>query len=333
MVYLYKKLINGTPYFYLRLSTKIKNKVIVKDIAYLGNNPDKLEKKIDDLPQKYKEDIRKSYKNIKKTIESEYYLNRVEKIKSNEYIEYDKLKEIEAIKIHFNNKFLKLDKNTINESYKGFLINFAYNTTSIEGNTITLKEAEKLLRENFTPNNKELREVFDLQNTEKVFIYLLNERPNLNEQLIVDIHDMLVENIDNRLGYREHEIRVFKSHFETTPVKYIKTDMKILLDWYKEHKAKLHPLVLACIFHQKFEKIHPFADGNGRTGRMMLNYILLKNGYPPLIIRKSQRSTYLDSLAKGDKADLKNNDKKYFAALIEHCSNELIFSYWNNFLL
>ena len=241
--------------------------------------------------------------------------------------------KVEAIKEHFNKKFLKLDEKTVSEAYKNFLIDFAFNTTSLEGNTITLMEADRLLRENLTPKDKNLREVFDLQNTEKVFFEIINSIASLDNEFIVSVHDKLMENIDTRKGYRQHDIRVFKSAFEATPFVYVKADMGILLKWYRKYEDELHPLALAAIFHQKFEKIHPFSDGNGRTGRMLMIYILMKKKYPPLIIKKSRRADYLNALAKGNNVDLNNIEPKFYKELVNYIAEELDDGYWNNFMV
>lgn len=332
MAYIYKKLINGKPYYYLRISKRVKRKQVVKDIAYLGNNITEAKKKLDSL-KNYQKDIRKGYRNIKKVLESNYYLEKIkkQKLKKDDYLERELLEEVEAAKMHFNQHFLNFDPLTIHETYQHFLIDFAFNTTSIEGNTITLEETQKLLEEEILPKNKTLREIYDLQNTEKVFFWLLKEKPNFNENLIIKIHDKLLQNIDLRKGYRTQDLRVFRSRFKASPAKYISADMEILLEWFKENKNKLHPLVLVGILHHKLEKVHPFADGNGRTGRMVMNYILIKNNYPPLIIPKKKRHDYLDTLSNADKTDLKNKDPKYYKELINYLAKELISSYWNNF--
>tara|TARA_Y100000034_G_scaffold136048_1_gene210491 strand:- start:6114 stop:7112 length:999 start_codon:yes stop_codon:yes gene_type:complete len=330
MVYIYKKTIHGKSYYYLKISKRIKDKVITKDIAYLGNDPSKIEKNLDSLESKYSKEIRKSYINIKKFIQGEYYLNKVikSKLKKDPYFNKE---QVEAIKLHYNQNFLKIHKLTQKETYENFLIDFAFNTTSLEGNTITLSETNRLLKENLTPKNRTLREIYDLQNTEKVFFEVLNSKKEISHDFIIKIHDDLLENIDKRKGYRIHDIRVLKSNFKATSFKYIKTDMDILLKWYHTNKKKLHPLVLAGIFHHKFEKIHPFSDGNGRTGRIILCYMLIRENYPPMIIKKSRRNDYLDVLSKGNKADLNNIDVKYYKDLINYLSEELNDGYWNNF--
>ncbi len=333
MAYIYKKVIGRKPYYYLRISKRVQSKVITKDIAYLGNDISQINTKLDRLPAKYKTEIRKGHRNIKRFIDSNYYLEKVKKLKENPYFDQEVLKKIEAIKLHFNEHFCKFHQKTITEAYGHFLIDFAYNTTSIEGNTITLQQAEKLLRENLTPKEKSPREIFDLQNTKKVFFYLIEEKPTFNQDLVINIHDLLLENIDLRKGYRTEDIRVFKSQFKSSPGKYVKIDAGLLFKWYNKYKNKLHPLVLVCLFHQKFEKIHPFYDGNGRTGRMVMNYLLMKNKYPPLIIQKKNRAEYLEALSQADKSDLNKIDPKYFKELVAYLSAEYIKSYWENFAI
>ncbi|MBI2507445.1 Fic family protein [Candidatus Woesearchaeota archaeon] len=334
MVYIYKKIIHGKSYYYLRISRKIKEKFVIKDIAYLGNDISGLQKKLENLSD-YKKEIRGSYRKIKNFIESEHYLIKIKekKLKEDPYLEKNLLEEIEAIKLHYTIDFLRLDEKTKQDIYKAFLIDFAFNTTSIEGNTITLKEAERLLNENLTPKNRTLREIYDLQNTEKVFFEILNTKKDLDHEFIVFIHDSLLDNVDVRKGYRTRDIRVFKSRFDASPGQYVKVDMDLLLKWYKENKKKFHPFVLAGIFHHKFEKIHPFFDGNGRTGRMLMIYILLTNNFPPLFIRKSRRGKYLDAMANADSSNLKESSPENYEGIISYLAEEMINSYWNNFLV
>ena len=335
MVYIYKKVIKGKPYYYLRVSKRIKDRVVAKDIAYLGSDPKKIESQLDKLPEIHKKEIRKAYRNIKRVVESEYYLKKAEeiKIKDSPHIDKELLQEIEATKIHFNENFLKHDKLTIQENFKSFLIDFAFNTTSIEGNTITLKEATKLLNEELTPPNRTVREIYDLQNTEKVFFDILNAKEKMNDAFIIKIHDELLKNIDQRKGYRTHDIRVFKGDFEASPVRYVRIDIKLLLEWYDKNKDKLHPLILAALFHQKFEKIHPFSDGNGRTGRMIMNYMLLKASYPPLIVKKARRNDYLSAMKEGNDAGIEETSPEYYHELVKYLAEEMISGYWNNFLI
>ena len=334
MVYIYKKPIGDKNYYYLRASEKKGKRTITKDIAYLGSSIEEVKSNLDKLP-KYKDKIRKSYKIINYFLESNHFLEKAIKLKlKQDSFLKDKTNEAEACKIHYRETFGKLDKLTKKEIFKNYVIEFAYNTASIEGNTINLEEARNLLNEGITPKDKTLREIYDLKNTEKVFFDLLENKlkNELNHDLIIEIHDKLLENIDERKGYRTTNIRVVKSNFDASPGKYVKTDMNLLLKWLNENTSKIHPLVLAIVFHHKFEKIHPFMDGNGRTGRMIMNYILLKHNLPPTIIHKKARKEYLEAMREADECNLWKLDEKKYGDLIDYGANEFIETYWSIFL-
>jgi Fic family protein len=331
MVYVYKKLVSGKPYYYLRVSKREGKKVVTKDLAYLGSDINNVRKEINNL-SKYKSEIRKAYRKINIFLETEYYKNKVISFKLKEDIFLEKqLIELEAIRLHYINNFKKQDLITKKEILNNFIINFSYNTTSIEGNTITLKEAQNLLEEGKTPKDKTLREIYDLQNTQRVFEKLVDSKVKITHKFIEDLHKELMLNIDNRIGYRIKDVKVFRSHFESTPGSYVKSDMDLLLKWYNENLKKLHPFVLAVIFHHKFEKVHPFMDGNGRTGRMLMNVILMNNNYPPMIISRKDRSEYLDCLSSVDDINLIQIDEKY-EKLIRFVVSGMTSFYWNIFL-
>ncbi|MBI2631443.1 Fic family protein [Candidatus Pacearchaeota archaeon] len=333
MVYIYKKPIGNKNYYYLRASEKKGKRLITKDIAYLGSSIEEVKSNLNNLT-KFKEQIRESYKKINSFLESNHFLEKVHKLKLKKdlYLK-DKIEEVEACKLHYHSVFNKFDKLTKKEIFKNYVIEFAYNTAFIEGNTINLEEARNLLNDGITPKGKTLREIYDLQNTEKVFFEVLNKfNSKLNHELIINIHDKLLEKIDERKGYRYLDIRVIRSNFDATPGKYVKTDMDLLLNWYNENKNKLNPLVMAIIFHHKFEKIHPFMDGNGRTGRMILNFILLKNSMPPNIIHKKTRKEYLEVMRKADESSLWKIDEEKYAELINYGADEFIETYWSIFL-
>jgi hypothetical protein len=188
MVYIYKKKIGTKEYYYLRASTKVNGKLVTKDLAYLGNSIKEVKNKINKLPQ-FSKEIRKAYKTITKFKESNYFLEQSKKIKlkKNKFLLKEELEKIEACKLHWLKIFNKLDKLTKKEILKEFIIEFAFNTTSLEGNTITLKQAQTLLIEKITPKDKPLREIYDLQNTERAFFSLFE---NLNKKSAV------VENIN-----------------------------------------------------------------------------------------------------------------------------------------
>lgn len=336
MAFIHVKRIGDKKYYTLRISARKDGQVITRDICNLGSDISKID--INSLEKKYHTVIRKSYTTIHKFIESNHYLEKAKKLKlkSSPYFSNEQLNEIEAIHIHFHSRFMKLDKLTQSEVMENFLINFAVNSTSIEGNTITLKQAHNLFKEDIIPRNKSLREVHDLTNTKKAWDYLYSAKPALDSDLICRIHDMLIDNIDLRKGFRSHNISILGQPFKPSPAIYVEIDLKLLLDWCKKNKDGMHPLALATFFHHKFESIHPFSDGNGRTGRMIMNYILYQSGYPPIVISRRFRKVYLAALNTADKSLAKGLtvvDMEHYKGLTDFIFSQSKISYWDNFLV
>lgn len=331
MVYLYAKKRGEHTYYYLRASAKKDGKLITQDIAYLGTDPEQLQARLDQLPATYKQQIRKSYKTLKRFIQTNHYLQlaQEEKRRQDPYLE-DEQAPLEACKLHWDRIFKQLAPETQAEQLEHFIIGFAQGTTALEGNTITLQQAEKLLMQGRTPKNKTLREIHDLQNTKKLFERIYREPVAITHESIQQAHQALLAGIDNRTGYRTQDIHVYKSHFDPTPAPYVKTDMDLLLDWLAS--ADLHRFVKAIIFHHKFEKIHPFMDGNGRTGRLLANNLLLQAGYPPLLITPKHRERYLTALGKADKSSLDQATPEDYRALVQFAAKTYTENYWNNFL-
>jgi Fic family protein len=330
MAYIYKKSVGDRDYYYLRVSKRQGKRIVAKDVAYLGSTLNEVRDTLAKLPTK---EVRTAYHAINRFLESNIWLEKAKKLKLRQspFLDKQLLEQVEACRLHWQNVFAKKDYQTKKEYFRQFVIDFAFNTTSIEGNTITLKQAEKLLTEELTPKNKTLREIYDIQNTERVFLGIVENPPALSPDVIVGMHTDLMKNIDLRTGYRTGDVHVVHARFASTPASYVKTDMDLLLRWCKGQK-EIYPLVLSGIFHHKFEKIHPFFDGNGRVGRMLLNAILLQSGYPPLIIRKKNRAAYLEALGAADKSELTKVEPARYRKLIEFLALEMIETYWNQFL-
>lgn len=318
------------------MSVRKDNKVITRDLCNLGDDLSKIN--LDRLEKKYKDKIRKSYKTLKNFLDKNIYLEKAKKLKlkKDAYFSREQQEEINAILLHYKTNFLKLDKLTQKEVFEIFILIFAVNSTSIEGNTINFEEAHELFTKDKIPKNKTLREIYDLKNTKKSILFLKEKSSEINESLIIKLHEMLLENIDTRTGFRTHEIRILGQPFKPSPARYIKADIKLLIDWYNKNKVKLNPLVLATLFHHKFEKIHPFSDGNGRTGRVLMNHILNLAGYPPTVITKRFRDDYISAMNDADKTLSKSMidmDPTGYKKLVDFSVLEFKGSYWDIFLV
>lgn len=316
-MYVVKKKIGKNKYNYLKVSARLGSTVRTKNIAYLGTehmSRDEIKKKIAQIP---KSRIKKAKEELKEYLD----LNK-------NFLDKEKIKTLDRIKEEFTRKLKNPDKKLIDDMFKDFKTFYIYNTNSIEGNMITLQETNLLLNEGKTPSGRDLREIYDHINEKECFDFILKNKLNINRELIVQIHSRLLSKIDKRIGsFRKHNVRVIGSDLKTTPAEYVEADIKLLLEWYNKNRSRLHPLILASLFHEKFERIHPFYDGNGRTGRMLSNIILINNRLPPIIIENKKRKTYFDVLSKAHKADLGSNDVKHYKQLFDFFYKELISTY------
>lgn len=287
--------VNGKEYAYLEESLRIGDKV-KKISTYLGPKEEINDKIIDEAKKKMEEELleRKvdlKLKQIKKDIvQLEYPLN------------FEETKKIEEMNFKYKKIIQKLHPKDKEDLYKRFIANYVFESNALEGNSLTLKNVAEILFDKRISKDKDFREIYDAQNSYELFKKLLRTKKDINHEFIINLHKQLMDKIDDRLGYRTVPIILLgKSRTKLAPPEQVQIEMDKLLRWYEENKNKLYLLELAFKFHAKFEKIHPFCDGNGRAGRFLLNYILIKEGYFPIIIRKTHRSTYFQALEAADR--------------------------------
>jgi Fic family protein len=199
---------------------------------------------------------------------------------------------------------------------KIFDVDFTYNSTAIEGNTFTFQETKIVLLEGITIGGKSIKEHLEITNHKEAIDYIdALSKKNLSELKktdIFNIHSIILQGIDpgNAGKYRDVPVYVRlkdeKTHIFCDPLKII-DEMDIYFDWLFSEK-KEHPVIIAAEAHTKFVSIHPFVDGNGRTARLIMNLILMQNGYVPVIIKNKDRTKYLDSIESWQQ----NNNKEEF---------------------
>ncbi|MFH0955467.1 MAG: Fic family protein [Candidatus Micrarchaeota archaeon] len=206
----------------------------------------------------------------------------------------------EAIRADYKKLLQKMTRNQLKDLFDRFTVNFTYESNALEGNSLTLKDVAIVLFEKTVIKGKELREIYETINSRKVIELVLKKKFDVSEKDCIRMHKQLVENMNVATGYKTIPNFLVERNVETTPPEKVKQEMDALFRFYEENKGKLHPIELAAAFHAKFEKIHPFEDGNGRVGRFLINVILLNSGYPPLIIRKTQRIAYFKCLEDAD---------------------------------
>lgn len=213
----------------------------------------------------------------------------------------DEVKKIEEMNIRYKYIMRHLPKRSIEDLNKRFIANYVFESNALEGNSLTLKNVVEVIFEQRISKGKDFREIYDAQNAYAVFLFLKKTRHPLDHMFIIKIHAMMMEKIDERIGYRKEPAFLLGRVTQLTKPEDIPQEMEHLLQWYREHEERMYPLELAFKFHALFEKIHPFCDGNGRVGRFLLNYILIRKGYFPIIIRKTTRNRYIKALEAADR--------------------------------
>lgn len=201
-----------------------------------------------------------------------------------------------------------------------FMIDFTYNSNAIEGNTLTLKETALAL-EGMTVDQKPLKDHLEAVGHRDAFLYVQDvakqELP-LSETVIKNIHALVLMNCPDDKGvYRRIPVRIMGAYTEPVQPYMIEPKMAELLSVNEERKSTMTDIERIALFHLEFEGIHPFIDGNGRTGRLILNLDLIRNGYPPINIKFTDRKRYYDAFD----AFYKNKDPMPMTELIAEYIN------------
>lgn len=192
-----------------------------------------------------------------------------------------------------------LPKETYQSIVDDFDIRFTHESTKIEGNTLSIAEVKTLLVDKVSIGGKELRELYEVTNNEKAYRLIKNrleEGAALDEEFIKDIHQVVMENILEGGLYRSYNVRITGADFIPPDWTEVRNNMKWFMADYDAKKSTLNPVELAAFVHAEFVRIHPFQDGNGRTARLLLNFMLMKAGYQPVIIEAKDRPVYYEIL-------------------------------------
>ncbi|MGV3545476.1 MAG: Fic family protein [Pedobacter sp.] len=180
-------------------------------------------------------------------------------------------------------------------------LEWTYNSNSIEGNTLNLRETQLILEEGVTVGGKSLREHFEVVNHEKAIDYLyslVNTDYTLRSIDILNLHSYILKNIEDEYAgrLRNGGVRIVGTNFTPPSAKKVPDLIDELVVFVNENPLSANDLVLATLFHHKLVWIHPFFDGNGRTVRLAMNLLLMRKGFPPAIILKNDRKKYYDAL-------------------------------------
>ncbi len=290
MVTIKKRRIKGGTYYYLSHTYKVNGKTKYKE-RYLGavlpNNVEKLKKEF--MLQIYEEKWFGLFEDIKK---------------------------------EYKAQMLRMPLEVKKKNLEAFLIRFTYDTNRIEGSKLSFKDTAALLELGMSPKNRPMRDIKEAESHRDVFYEMLNYSGELSLGLILRWHKKLFS--DTKPGMagilRNYDVFISGSDFTPPPYQAVESYIIEFFDWYSRERDKTNVIELAALAHLKFETIHPFGDGNGRMGRLIMNFILHKNGYPMLDIRYTDRRSYYNSL---ERSNVNNEDgifvQWFFKRYLKEC--------------
>ena len=272
-----KRIKGKKKYYYLEHSIRKGNRILKKE-KYLGT--------------KIPKDIGKIKEEFIKELKSDLY------------------KKLEKIKKHFQAEWKKLPKSVQEKEKEEISIAFTYNTNAIEGSTITLEEVREIIHNKIAPN-KPLIDVKETESHNTVFLQMLSKKEKITNSLLLRWHrEIFGETKSDIAGqFREYLVRV--GSYTAPDWQDVKPLMKKLIEFIA--KSKLNPVELSARAHYRFESIHPFGDGNGRIGRLLMNHILWYLGYPMLIVEYKKRKSYYKAFTNGEEGFVDYFLRRYMA--------------------
>lgn len=189
----------------------------------------------------------------------------------------------------------------LNKIKESLSIEWTYNSNSIEGNTMSLRETQMVLQEGITIKGKSLREHFETHNHDKAIDYLfsiVNDDYVLRSIDILSLHGLVLRSIEDDFAgrLRNGGVRISGANFAPSNANKVSDLLDELIDFINTNPLGLNDIELAAVFHHKLVWIHPFFDGNGRTVRLAMNLLLMRSGFPPAIILKNDRKKYYEAL-------------------------------------
>ena len=284
-------------YFYLTKNIRINSNKWKKIRVYIGDKkPTKLEIK------KFTEQIEKKVKK-EGLIKSEY-----------SYISNCDAEILQDLKQSYKNWLKKTPGSLKKKLYDDFVIRFTYNTNAIEGNRLTLRQTALILKDRVIPSGILASDYHEAVNGKACLEFLKSYKGELNNKFLEKVNEILTKDTDVVYGgrIRFFNVGIIGSNHVPPKHKDVKKHLLNMYKWYSANKKKLHPFELATMIHAKLTWIHPFEDGNGRSARAILNWLLIKQDYPMFFIPFKKREEYYLTLECADKED--NN--KYVSKML-----------------
>lgn len=211
-----------------------------------------------------------------------------------DYIDANKLEFIDDFREAYQNHLKNAPKTVIEKEESDFVIRFTYNSNAIEGNRLTLRDTYLILKEKQIPSGAPPKDYNEALNGREALDFMKRYRGKLTIDFMENLNGILTKNtgVVYPGRVRFFPVKIVGTDFVPPDENEVPTRLKELIKFYYGNKSKLHPFVLAGLMHAKFVEIHPFEDGNGRTGRALMNWVLMRAGYPGLFVPVNGREKY-----------------------------------------
>ena len=234
--------------------------------------------------------------------------------------------KIDSLKAELDTK-RPLTKGEMQRLRDEFMVEFTYNSNAIEGNTLTLKETAMVL-EGMTIDQKPLKDHLEAVGHRDAFLYVesIAKDTKISETIIKNIHSLVLMNRPDDKGvFRKIPVTIIGAYAEPVQPYMIEPKLTELITENEKRKKNMHPIERIARFHLEFEGIHPFIDGNGRCGRLLLNLDLIQNGYPAINVKFSDRKKYYSAFDEF----YKNNNAQSMIGLIGNYVAKRLEQYLN----
>ncbi len=240
-------------------------------------------------------------------------------------VKYNILADIEVKKARLS-ELRPLTAGEVERLREEFMVEFTYNSNAIEGNTLTLKETAMAL-EGMTIDQKPLKDHLEAVGHRDAFLYvqdIATKDMPISENVIKNIHSLVLINRPEDKGvYRRIPVRIMGAYTEPLQPYMVQPAMEGLIIENNKRTETMNIIERIARFHLEFEGIHPFIDGNGRTGRLILNLDLIRNGYPPINVKFTDRKRYYEAFD----AYYRDNDASKMTDIIAEYVNERLDEY------
>ncbi|MBU1203510.1 MAG: Fic family protein [Nanoarchaeota archaeon] len=299
---------NHKEYFYLTKNTRVSQNKWRKKRVYLGNKKPSQER------------IKKEIINLEKQLQKEGLIRYKHRYA---YLSNESTELLQDLKENYDVWSKKTSKKIKEKTYEDFMIRFTYNTNAIEGNRLTLRQTALILKDKLIPSGIRAEDYNEAINGKECLEYIKKYKKDFKQEFMLKINEILTKNTGVASGGRIRFFNVQISGATYVPPKHeeVKGHISNLMKWHSKNKNKLHSFELATLLHAKIAWIHPFEDGNGRTARTLMNFILMKKGYPMFFIPFEKREEYYDALELYDKGNKKEYIKKMLDLIKDQISS------------